>query len=262
MSLTLCLPSLAGAVLLLPGRPIFEGPLADPRGPRCAAGRLSQSRGGGASGNAAYADFAGYFGLLEGDARPGRWQLGVEGGMFTIWDMGTESWDFVNADFLAGLPLSWRRGPFSAQARLYHVSSHLGDEFLLHNRVERRNFSFEAADLRAGWDVGAWRVYGGGGYLYRRFPIELRPWRTQAGLEYSRGPTFAGGRLRPVAGLDLQQRQENGWGRLDVSLKAGLQVEGSRRLQILFQYYRGRDPNGQFYGRTVQQAGAGVHLYF
>jgi hypothetical protein len=32
--------------------------------------------------------------------------------------------------------------------RLFHQSSHLGDEFLLRNRVERINLSYESADLK------------------------------------------------------------------------------------------------------------------
>jgi len=33
-----------------------------------------------------------------------------------------------------------------------------------------------------------------------------------------------------------------------------------RRLQLLIQYFNGRSPNGQFYGRAVQYLGLGLHL--
>src|SRR5215510_2433521 len=57
-------------------------------------------------------------------------QLDVEGAIFAQFDLGSSSNDLINADYLVGIPLAFRRSGFSMRARIFHQSSHLGDEFL------------------------------------------------------------------------------------------------------------------------------------
>ena len=58
---------------------------------------------------------------------------------------------------------------------------------------------------------------------------------------------FLGGTIRPVAGLDVQQREQNDWDP-DVSVRAGIQLEKltivDRKLQLLIEYFNGHSPNG------------------
>ena len=167
---------------------------------------------------------------------------------------------------MVGVPVSYRLGNFSAQLRIFHQSSHLGDEFLLRNPgVERINLSYEAVDVKASYEIGGWlRVYGGAGYLIRRDPSDLKPWLTQAGLEMRSPRAFLAGTVRPVAGVDLQQREQNNWS-TDVSVRAGVQLEKltivDRKLQILLEYFNGHSPNGQFFREKIEYIGLGLHLY-
>jgi hypothetical protein len=206
------------------------------------------------------------FSLLRGPAPlAGAWELGLQAGVFSIFDVDAASFDLVNADYMVALPLSYRRGDLSVLARVLHQSSHLGDEFLLRNRVERVNLSFEAVDLRLSYDVASWlRVYAGGAYLFRYDPEDLAPWSSQYGVEVRSPWTLFGGAVRPVAGLDVQQREQNDWS-ADVSLRAGVQFESlpilNRKLQLLFEYFDGHSPNGQFYRDRIQYFGIGLHLY-
>ena len=71
-------------------------------------------------------------------------QLDLVGGIFAQFNLDQPSFDLINADYLIGLPLSFRASGFSARLRLYHQSSHLGDEFLLSRMPERENLSFES----------------------------------------------------------------------------------------------------------------------
>jgi hypothetical protein len=86
----------------------------------------------------------------------------------------------------------------------------------------------------------------------------------QTGLELTSPRAFFGF-LRPVAASDLQFHEENGWS-TDVSLRLGVQLESprleSQRLYFLFEYYKGRNPNGQFFDREVEHAGFGIYGYF
>jgi opacity protein-like surface antigen len=218
-------------------------------------------------GNAGSVSFGETFGLLRGPAPyEGHWQLDFQAAVFGLFDLEAESLDLVNADYWVGIPLSYRRGDFSAMLRVFHQSSHLGDEFLLRSRIDRVNLSYEAADLKFSYDIGSgFRVYGGGGVLLHREPADLDRLSTQIGLEYLAPYTIGDGLLRPVAAADLQNRQESDW-RSDVSLRAGVQFESpdevSQRVQLMLEYFNGRNPNGQFYDRTLEYVGFGTHVYF
>jgi hypothetical protein len=61
--------------------------------------------------------------------------------VFAQFDLDSTSDDLLNADYVVGLPLTFRRAGFSARGRFYHQSSHLGDELLLReeNDLEREN---------------------------------------------------------------------------------------------------------------------------
>ena len=102
--------------------------------------------------------------------------------------------------------------------------------------------------------------------MFRRFPSALKPWLAQAGVEYLHGRSYSRARLRPLAAADFKKRQEGGWGRTDVSVRAGVQLEnfsdGGRRCMLLPEYYKGRDPNGQFYVRSIEEWGAGIQFRF
>jgi len=82
-----------------------------------------------------------------------------------------------------GIPVTVRWAGFSSRLRVYHQSSHLGDEFLLSSEIERKNLSFEAVDLLLSQEIGPLRAYGGGEILFNREPETLESTLAHAGLE-------------------------------------------------------------------------------
>jgi hypothetical protein len=84
------------------------------------------------------------------------------------------------------------------------------------------------------------------------------------GVELRSPKTFFGGTLRPLAALDIQNREQNDWN-ADVSMRAGVQFETlsilDRRVQLLLEYFNGYSPNGQFYREKVEYIGLGIHFY-
>lgn len=250
----------------LPGGRLFEPLLADPRWPHFSVG-YQNYMGDEELDNVGATSFGETFGLVRGDAPfEGQWQLGFQASVFAIFDLGAESKDLINADYWVGFPLSYRRGDLSGMIRVFHQSSHLGDEFLLRNRIDRVNLSYEGLDLKLSYWLGKGvRVYGGGGLLVHKEPSDLAPWSTQAGAEYRSPATLFGSYLRPIAGLDVQNREESDW-RPDVSVRAGVQFENPKvqgpEIQLLAEYFTGRNPNGQFYERTLEYLGLGLHGYF
>lgn len=196
----------------------------------------------------------------------GQVELGVQAGVFAVFDLGAESSDLVNADYLVAATAAYRTGNVSVLGRLFHQSSHLGDEYLLRTRVERVNLSYEGVDLKLSYDFPfGFRLYGGGSVWFDQEPSDLKRWATQAGLEFRSPQTFWGGRIRPVAALDVQNYEENEW-RADVSARTGIQFESlqvlGRNLQLLVEYFNGYSPNGQFYKEKIEYVGLGVHFHF
>jgi len=259
---------------LLPGGQLFNPLIADPRWPHFSAS-YQRYLSGGQLEDVGAVSFGETFSLYRGPLGPGFWEVGVQAGVFAVFDMNAESKDLVNADYFVAAIAGYRLDRFSALGRLSHTSSHLGDEFVLANRVQRVNLSYESVDLKLSYDLGRWlgeasevgapiRIYAGGGYLFHRDPASLKPWTAQAGVELRSPWTLGGTRIRPVGGADVQMREENGWD-ADLSVRAGLQFDGvllTRSMQILLEYFHGHSPNGQFYKQRIDYLGLGVHFHF
>lgn len=256
----------AGATGFLPPGLLFAPLLADPRWPHFAATYRyylhdQQLEHVGA------ADFGETIALYRANAPfHGQWEVGIQAAVFSLFALDTESADLVNADYFVALPLSYRSGDFSALARLLHQSSHLGDEFLLHNRVRRINLSYQALDLLLSYDVlDIGRFYGGGGYRFAKNPSDLGSWTIHYGVEGTSPWTLAGGMIQPIAGADFLTSEEKGWS-TRLSIRAGLEFKSwqvqERKLQLLVEYLTGHSPNGQFFRRQIDTIGLGLHLQF
>jgi hypothetical protein len=251
---------------VLPKGLLFSPLIADPRWPHFSA-VYQRFHDDARLGNAGIASLGETISLLRGPLgeKGGAWEVGIQAGVFSLFDLDAPSSDLVNSDYIVGIPFSYRARNFSAMARYYHQSSHLGDEILIENRVERVNLSYEALDVRLSYEVTDWlRLYGGAGYIVRGDPDDLEPWSTQMGAEIRSPKTFLNGTLRPLAAIDVQYREQNDW-HMDLSARAGVQFEKlplfDRRIQLLLEYFNGYSPNGQFYRDKIEYIGLGIHLY-
>jgi hypothetical protein len=252
------------SVGLLPSGQLFTPLLADPRWPRFSAAYqyyLDDRQ----LGSVAAVSVGGTLPLFRQKLGRGWWETGLQAGVFALFDAEAPSSDLVNADYLIAGFIGYRYDRYSAIARLYHQSSHLGDEFVLANRVSRRvNLSYEAIDVRASSMLfdDLLRLYGGGGFLFSQEPASLEPGFLQWGLELrSRWRTAA---FRPIAAADVQNREANHW-HADLSLRAGIELDNwltSRSLQIMLEYFRGHSPNGQFFRERIDYLGLGTHFHF
>jgi Protein of unknown function (DUF1207) len=251
---------------LLPVGHLFQPLLADPRWPHFSAS-YRYYLGDRDLRHVGAVSFGETIPIFRGDAfAASQWEAGIQAGVFAVFQMDQPSKDLVNADYFAALYGAWRRGPVSALGRVFHQSSHLGDEFLLRTREERINLTYESVDLKLSYDLPwGFRAYGGGGYLFDQEPADLQPWSVQGGLEFRSPWTVASRHIRPVAALDLHSREQNHWN-VDVSLRGGIQFENvrvfDRNLQLLVEYFHGNSPDGQFFKRRVEYLGLGAHFHF
>jgi hypothetical protein len=155
--------------------------------------------------------------------------------------------------------VSLRRGPFSYLARIYHQSSHLGDEYLLGNPdVARINLSYEDLEVLASYEYKRWRFYGGGGVIINSEP-NLDPLHAQAGLEYRQPSPFSNWQM--VGAADLQANQQQDWhGNMSFQFGAAYDGRANREIRFMLEHYRGFSPNGQFYNERLRYTGLGVYF--
>lgn len=203
------------------------------------------------------------------DARKG-WQIGLQAGVMAQFDLdAANSYPLINADYVVGIPVAWRRERASARLRFYHQSSHLGDEYLLQNPgATRIDVSFEELEGIVAYAIagGHGRAYFGGGLLLHRHPAMERG-KLLAGVEWrgrSRSRSLVQHRFMStlVAGAELKLLAADDW---NLNLRAVLGVEllrprGTGGVRVLAEYYHGSFPYGQFFHEKVDQLGLGIHL--
>jgi hypothetical protein len=210
------------------------------------------------------------FGQTIGLVRGRDWQLAIAAGAFSEFNMRSSTTDLLNTDYVVGLPLMYRHGALAARLRVFHQSSHLGDEYMAHTHAQRVDLTFQAVELLVATEASHGRAYGGAEYVFAHSPADLKTATLHAGLEY-RQPRAAlrfGRRAvgRLVAGLDAKSGQDRQW-QVGWSLVTGLELgdplakAGSGwRWSVLLKAYTGPAPYGEFYRDHVSSFGMGVGL--
>lgn len=252
----------------LPSQALFEPLIADPRWPRFTVAYHYYIKDKYLR-HAFNPNFGASFALyrIANPVKNYEWELGVQAGLFGLMEIGSTPTALVNADYFVGIPVSYRSGSWSGLLRFYHISSHLGDEFMLTpegKRTKRINLSYEGIDILASYNFINWRFYGGGGYIVHKEPSSYKPLKFQGGAEYYSGNTFFQGRLRPVAGIDIKFEEHANW-YPGISCKLGVQLENSAlissKLQLMLEFYSGKSTDGQFYKNKVKYIGVGLHAF-
>lgn len=193
---------------------------------------------------------------------PEGWQIDAEGAAFPRIDWSTER-DMIAMDFRFGVPITARFGRWEYKFAYYHLSAHLGDEFMVRyatfDRLNyvRDNLVLGAAvrphpDLRCYAEVG-WAFYTDGG---------ADPWEFQFGADYSPVmPTGLAG--SPFLAVNGHLRGEVDFGG-HLSVQAGWQWRGEtgHLLRAGLMYFNGQSIQYQFFPQHEQQIGFGAWYDF
>ncbi len=191
-------------------------------------------------------------------------QIGIEAGIWAPFnfddvphDDGTYC-ELVNTDYLLGFPLDYAADRWVFRLRLYHISSHLGDELLVNRPfflMERVNPSFEAIEFFTSYQVTrSLRFYAGGGYMLhsdKSFPMddfyveyggEVRWWTSRFCYQRLYGTFFFA--------VDVQNWQVRDWD-FDWTVKGGYEISKlqgvGRKMRIFAAYHDGFSYEGQFF---------------
>jgi len=191
--------------------------------------------------------------------RPEGWQLDVEGAAFPRLNVD-EGEDLDSVDFRLGVPLTWRRGPYQFKFAYYHLSSHVGDEFLKRNPDFRRiNFSRNALVLGVGYfPIQDLRLYAETGYGFLNDGGN-KEWEFQFGFDYApAAPT--GLRGSPFLAMNVHLRQEVDYGG-GFNTMAGWAWRGARTGHLFragLQYFNGKTSQYEFFQQSEQLIGFGI----
>jgi|GEM_PF-1002974 len=251
---------------LLPSDILYSSYLASPIAPRMQSGLL-------------YERDNGWIWELEAGARvgivrwgspqgayPEGWQLDVWGAAFPRLNFEHEM-DLDAADFRVGVPLTYRRGPWQAKIEIAHLSSHLGDEFLLRNPgYPRLNYLRDSIGIGTGYFINPdLRIYGEADIAFNN-DGGSKPVHLQFGFDYSPilpwGPAPIYG--APFAAVNVQLRQEVDFGG-GVNIVAGWQFrspETGHLFRAGLQYYNGKSYQFSFYDQFEELFGFGLWYDF
>lgn len=124
----------------------------------------------------------------------GRMRIDLEGALWAVFSPCQESSPLINADYFIGLAATYAINRWQFRWRTFHISSHIGDEFLINHwhkgGFKRYNPSAEFTDIFVSHDLtDDLRVYGG------------------AGVVLHQDETFRCGRIYAAAGCEYRWRE-------------------------------------------------------
>ena len=185
---------------------------------------------------------------------PVGFQLDVEGSAQVRLDIEDEV-DVRSVDFRAGVPLTFGYGRHRTKLAYYHISSHLGDEFLLKNPdYPRLNFARDAFVLgHAIYLTPSQRVYAEAGWAF--YTDVAKEWEFQFGYEFN--PVHWMTRYgSPFFAVNGHLREElNFGGGLTVQTGWSWRVTSGRQLRMGMHYYNGKSPQYSFFNDHDQLIG-------
>jgi hypothetical protein len=200
----------------------------------------------------------------------GDMEIGIEGAAWAYFNMSNEG-DLINTDYYAGIPLTYAFDNWAFRLRMYHVSAHLGDEYIItHPDVTRLNYSFEALDFFALYDFSrSLRGYGGIGWVVRsdkEDPVD--PLYVEGGAEvrlFGTRDFLKSLYLQPFYAMHFRFWQDHDWQR-DMNFSLGVELSKlknvGRKMRIYAVYHDGQSYVGQFSKEETKYWGLGFGYGF
>jgi hypothetical protein len=187
----------------------------------------------------------------------GQLQIELEGALWAVFDPCYESAPLINADYYVGIPITYAIDRWQFRLRGFHISSHIGDEFLLnHPNFDRRNPSAEYLDFFISHDLTEEiRLYGGLGFVVEQDPsFHFSPFYSALGAELRllrlgfldcRNVLYG----CPIFGMHFRQSGDFHH-HIDATYVLGYEIGKLcglyRRLRVFLEYHDGYSVEGQF----------------
>lgn len=196
----------------------------------------------------------------RGGVNPQGWQIDLEGAALARVNPTMASAPLEATDYRMGVQWTRRTGPTAYKVGYYHISSHVGDEFLdLNPGFNRINYVRDSLVFGVTRDVTPdAQVYGEIGYALGA-DGGAEPLEFQFGAQYN-PLDDTGLRGAPFAAVNVHLREEVDFGG-GINVMAGWRWRGAdsgRLLRIGLQYYNGKSIQYSFYNEDQQLFGYGI----
>lgn len=206
-------------------------------------------------------------------------QIGIQAGVWAVFNFShvphrrDNTCQLMNTDYEVGIPLTYAFDKWSFRYRIFHLSSHLGDEFLVDNPKflrKRHNPSYEAMEFIGSYQFSSGlRVYGGPGWVFASDPtFRLKPFYVKAGTEIRLfGQKLYYHRLygTPFLAIHMEGWEQRNWN-LDQFYKLGYEISKlqgvGRKMRVYIGYHQGYSYEGQFFDKRTRYGQAGFSWGF
>lgn len=244
---------------LLPDGLLWHSYLAAPHEPRISTVILQTNN----EGVFWDATLGGRVGLIRygttGAVNASGWQWDLEAAAITRLDL-LHAEDVESMDYRFGTEITAAEGPWAMKFGYFHISSHVGDEYMIRNPTfQRVNYVTES------WIIGGSYFPRDDVRLYGEFANSFRAsggakrYQFQTGAEYTPIAKVVA-RGAPFAAINLNFRQAVGWD-VSTTVQAGWAFQSpqsGRRVRFGLQYGDGPTSQFSFFQRRESYLGGGV----
>lgn len=244
----------------LPRDLLYPHPLADPRGPFTGTrAQFSFFDDSEEKLENAFGDEQALYRVRLGEEA---FEIAGEGAVFARFDL-EESLDMDAADFRVGFPIVYRRGPLALKLHPWHITSHLGDEYIEREGALRISYARNEVALGLSWHpTPSWRLYAEGGWGFS-IGDPNDPWRVMGGTELV-DRLLGAGTPELYLAANATAWKETDW-TPQLNLQTGLWLRSKETpsgLRAGVEYFRGPSALTQFYLERDHYVSAGVWIHF
>jgi hypothetical protein len=206
-----------------------------------------------------------YFGLyrwaLPWENSYVQWSVGA--GVFARFDLVAVEKTSEVIDYSVSMPVDVRVGKWVTRLMPYHISSHLGDDYIKQTGILPDKYSFDSYRWLVAYDAfPCLRLYTGYNYIIRNRQQDLGRHAFQAGTEWTSG-WWGGGHAQLFWANDLQSWERVAWNptiNTQLGVRLAHDPQDKQTLSVFTEYGAGRLPYGQLFQQKESHWVAGLRF--
>lgn len=194
---------------------------------------------------------------------PQGWQVDLEAAVFPRLDPFAKSSPLISSDYRFGVPLTYGNGNWQFKLAYYHISSHVGDEYLLYVNpgFQRINYVRNGVALGVGYFLTpTFRLYGEYGYSTDTSG-GAEPSEFQFGFDWAQACN-TGGRGGAFLAMNTHLREEVDG---NIVVQFGWmwrQYARGPNFRLGWQYFYGKSDQFEFFRQTESRMGGVISYDF
>ncbi len=167
----------------------------------------------------------------------------------------------LNVDYRVGLIYAIKKENHTTRIRLYHISSHLGDDYMISRGITSffdNKVNYEQVDILHAIQQGSIRYYGGIGVGLRPFG-ERKPLSLQGGI-FFKDHKATSKNIRMIAGLDMKLFQQTDFVP-NLKMAWGYEFGNiTNAISIVLEGYTGKLPYSPLEQENITWGGLGMYF--